>query len=58
MTALMTCEAVGQCWCGTGVAAVMERNQRVNSSVKLLLLVLIELSGGEANRSERSLKQV
>ena len=42
----------------TGVAAVMERNQRVNSSDKLLLLVLIEWSGGEANRSERSLKQV
>ena len=36
----------------------MELKQRVNSSVKLLLLVLIEWSGIEANRSERSLKQV
>ena len=36
----------------------MELKQRVNSSVKLLLLVLIRYSGIEANRSKRSLKQV
>ena len=54
MTALMNCEAVGQCWCGAVVAAVMERNQRVNSSFKLLLLVLIEWRGGEGYGGDRS----
>ncbi len=32
----------------------MERNQRVNSSVRLLLLVLIEWRGGEGYGGDRS----